>query len=314
MVNLRICNRVVHFAGFALFFVHCARAPGLARPPSPEPVVEEAAEHAIEDAAEHAMEEWMELAAAPAIEAWEEPAAEEATEFTAEEAAEPLITSREFLIRGEQEAPGFGLYSYILIGTPPANDDIREIYLAIMRAYLRITTVEASIASALFDSSGINITYLPIEQRWEPENADPEALAESLLDHYDYIRAQRIILTMYEEQLDGPLIISASVPLSGLRRRPPGIALVQHLPLAAPDWNPGTPDWNPAIAARLADVWVTSFRATASRALFKEDNDLRHFMMEFQKILAATAEAIPPIVDAIDNLTTKIQSWVKILG
>src|ERR1051326_9535597 len=81
-------------------------------------------------------------------------------------------TGRAFLTHGEDEEPGYGLYSYLLFGSQP-NDATRQRYLSSISAYLAIPTARA--LREHFPASSMNITYLPLlSQRSEERRVGKE--------------------------------------------------------------------------------------------------------------------------------------------
>jgi hypothetical protein len=124
-----------------------------------------------------------------------------------------LAPTRTFLVKGSAaEVQGYGLYSYLLLGSKPEGLS-RERCLLAIRAYLG-ALVDVEKQNNLPRAS-LNITYLPIETL---QPADPTA--EWLLDHYDYAKAQALLHVLPDVLTDGPYIISTVKPLSSYSRRP----------------------------------------------------------------------------------------------
>src|SRR5262244_2250915 len=97
-------------------------------------------------------------------------------------------TGRYFLLAGQRETAGYGLYSYVLLGAPPSEASLEEY---VPRAEL-------------------NILYLPVR------SVPPEPVTAAwALENYDYARARAVLRVLEGSNRDGPYILAAFKPLGG---------------------------------------------------------------------------------------------------
>ena len=168
-------------------------------------------------------------------------------------------SGRSLLVDRDEEEQGFGLYSYLLFGSPPPQEsesrpseesrsevcppaeESRARYLATLQGYVDVVQPIEDVLGYR-EPATVNITYLPVK------SMVPEAVQESpeaLLDNYNYVRAEVILdaLDGEDDLRDGPYIVSYQQPLtgmSGLRER----YLFQDLSSVPP---------------RLIHLWVKEF-------------------------------------------------------
>jgi hypothetical protein len=114
-----------------------------------------------------------------------------------------------FLPARVMEVRGYGLYSYLLLGSPPSTGAAREQYLAVIDAYL--TTIPHIVPLEVYlKRKQLNIAYLPV--RVVPpvrEKISPVWV----LERYDYDRAQRVLGVIGGDRREGPYIVSSLQPL-----------------------------------------------------------------------------------------------------
>src|SRR5215475_12461906 len=83
-------------------------------------------------------------------------------------------TGRSFLVSGEPETTGYGLYSYLLLGSPPTAAN-RERYLKAIEEYLRFPDL-TRLETFNLAYRTLNVTYLPIKV--SPERPILDQLAD----------------------------------------------------------------------------------------------------------------------------------------
>lgn len=127
-----------------------------------------------------------------------------------ERAARPVLreTTRTFLSKVQKEEAGYGLYSYLLLGSPP-TDASRVRYLRAIEAYLNLILPLDDLQETV-DHKKLNITYLPLKN---PVPARPTS--QWLLDNYDFGRARVLLDLIGGGYREGPYIVSSLRPLSG---------------------------------------------------------------------------------------------------
>ena len=194
-------------------------------------------------------------------------------------------TGRSFLVAGQREKTGYGLYSYLLFGSPP-TDASRERYLKAIEAYLSLV-LDISGLEKYFAPSELNITYLPINASL-PENLDAKALSQWVVEHYDYARARFLLKAISGGNRDGPYIVSALTPLSG---SPAGSGhLEQDLSQVPP---------------QLARSWVKEFLNQVSQEHFWEARTLPQVRLKIRTTIAILAAGLPEVQKSLDG-------WIKV--
>jgi hypothetical protein len=202
-------------------------------------------------------------------------------------ASDPLAreTGRRLLPKGTKEVPGYGLYSYLLLGSPP-NRDIRGRYRAAVKAYWELMPAIADLESQI-PRRGLNVTYLPVD-RSEPLLGDSSF--DWALDHYDYARARAILRTLAGEHRDGPYIISSSKPIS-VNDTLEGPYLYENLSGVPPE---------------LVYHWVKSFLRQAAQQRFWEEQAGQRLALLVRTVVAAAPLRLSP---RLDDLAASIV-WV----
>ncbi|PWT98437.1 MAG: hypothetical protein C5B51_29295 [Terriglobia bacterium] len=173
------------------------------------------------------------------------------------------VTSRALLLQGENEEPGYGLYSYLVFGLRPARSDTPRYarYIKALEAYLELE--EASSVRRYVPQDAINVTYLPVR---DSAPTTPAALLET----YDYSRAQRLLALTTGESPDGPFLISARQPLSRAAALP-AEHIFQDLSTVPPD---------------LVRLWVKHFIEQAAQERFWESKSRDEFILGVRTYIA----------------------------
>jgi hypothetical protein len=198
-------------------------------------------------------------------------------------------TGRDFLLSGEREKAGYGLYSYLLWPNMPEPRD-RQRYLKIISAFMSIPLVQVEEGATpgvneegkavpeveAIAPTNLNVAYIPV-------SALPPAqpTAAWVLDHYDVVRA-RILLERVPRTRNhpaGPYIISVLRPL-------------QH-PLADTDHYLYQDLSSPYISQDLAYKWVQLFQDQTRKQQFWQNLSMTNFVLSIREQVGALAEAIP---------------------
>jgi hypothetical protein len=117
-------------------------------------------------------------------------------------------STRTFLTKDQKEQAGYGLYSYILLGSPPTESS-RVRYLRAIEAYLNLIVPLEDLQDNVAHSK-LNVTYLTIKVA-----APVHPSSEWLLENYDFGRARVLLDRLPGGHREGPYILSALKPLSG---------------------------------------------------------------------------------------------------
>jgi len=189
------------------------------------------------------------------------------------------VTSRALLAQGEDEEPGYGLYSYLVFGLRPTRQDVRYArYVKALEAYLELE--EASSVRRYVQQDAINVTYLPVK------DAGVNPTAAYLLESYDYARAQRLLALTSGEAPDGPFLISARRPLSKASTLPSEY-LFQDLSTVPPE---------------LVRLWVHHFIEQAAQERFWERKTRDEFVLEMRTYIARGGNEVAGLSAAFATL------------
>jgi hypothetical protein len=183
-------------------------------------------------------------------------------------------------MKGQKEASGYGLYSYLLLGSRP-TDSSRERYVAAIKAYLTgmedVTKLKDYVPTAK-----LNVAYLPIESA-----APPDATAEWLVEHYDYARARAMLQVLPGNLTDGPYIVSTLKPLAF--DSPPSQYLFQNLSTV------------PTKPGDLVSWWVREFLNQAAQERFWEPKTTELLVLKMRTTIAALAIVLPDVQKSVGD-------------
>ena len=183
-------------------------------------------------------------------------------------------TGRSFLVSGKKEIAGYGLYSYLLLGSRP-TDSSRKLYLQAIQAYLRgmeeVESLRDYVAAAK-----LNVAYLPIETA-----APREVTPEWLLEHYDYARSRVLLQVLPGDLNDGPYIVSTLRPLDPSSR--PSAYLFQNLSTV------------PSEPSDLISWWIREFLHQAAQERFWEPKIGELLVLKMRTTIAVLAIGLPEV-------------------
>lgn len=201
-------------------------------------------------------------------------------------------TGRGFFIRGEQEEEGYGLYSYLLLGSRP-NHLSRERYLSAISAYLKFSKA-TDLLEILQEKDQINITYLPLKEPLDRDlltqldvGREESYLyaAQDALEKYDYERAQVYLHRMEGDHLDGPYIISFRKPMSQNVLEPPYLYQDQS-----------------NVLPNLVALWMKEFILQAAQERFWERRTMYHLALKMRTYLGVMGEGVPEVMEALNTI------------
>lgn len=192
-------------------------------------------------------------------------------------------TARAFLRSGAKEEAGYGLYSYLLLGSLP-TDAARPRYLKAIQAYLaQMPTVVELLQYR--SANKLNITYLPVKVR--PPDAPT---TEWVLANYDFARARVLLDTVSSRYQTGPYIVSTLTPLSNLQALPHD-HLFQDLSLV-----PTQPD-------DLLSWWIRAFLSQAAQEQFWKPQTGELVALKVRTMISVEAAALPEV-------QRELASWI----
>jgi len=181
-------------------------------------------------------------------------------------------TGRSLLVGEGAEVEGYGLYSYLLLGSAP-DDTSRERYLKALEAYLQLIPDITSLEKYLKPGE-LNVTYVPVDE------APPKTvLAAWVLEHYNYARARVLLRALSGAHRDGPYIVSSLKPLSGTTIVP-GQYLYQDLSSVPP---------------QLVSAWVKEFLNQAAQERFWEAGSAEKLVLKLRTSIGILAMGLPDV-------------------
>lgn len=198
----------------------------------------------------------------------------------------PRITGRKFLLGISGEDKGYGLYSYMLLGSQ-AVDPTHERYLAFFQEYLNFPeTVELE---QYVSKRQLNITYVPLST---PLVAPPTS-PDSILKDYNFDRAEALLAKIPGgPYLDGPYIVSYEVPLSKAAALPRDGYLFQDLS---------------SVPQEIIILWVREFMSQASQNDYWKKRNGPEVALKLRTAIAQLAAGIDPAKKSV-------QEWQSILA
>lgn len=181
-------------------------------------------------------------------------------------------TGHDLLVSNTNEAAGYGLYSYVLLGSAP-DENSRDRCLKLMEAFLNQAPLIADLEK-YFDKKQLNLTYIPVVTA--PQTPPS---AQWLLDHYDYARARFFLHSLPGNASRGPYIVSSLHPLGSVQPRP-GPFLSQDLSSVPP---------------HLAALWTSEFLNQAAQEHFWEQDSGKMLELRLRTAIGILAEGLPDV-------------------
>jgi len=188
---------------------------------------------------------------------------------------------------GRSEAPGYGLYSYLLVGAPP-TDATRERYLAAIDAYWRLVPEIAGLERYVAPAQ-LNIAYLPVT------GPPPQTVStEWLLAQHDYARSRALLRLLPGAHRDGPYILSVLERLGA-----PGTGSSLAGPYLFQDLS--------SVPTNLAAAWVRQFLNQAAQERFWETRTGERLALKLRLTIGVMGAGLPEIRKALDTWI----AWVR---
>ncbi|HZT32046.1 MAG TPA: carboxypeptidase-like regulatory domain-containing protein [Bryobacteraceae bacterium] len=202
---------------------------------------------------------------------------------------EARLTGRAFLLQAKPETPGYGLYSYILLGAGP-SEATRARYLATFQACLEVISDVRDFEAANIPRARLNITYLPVKQ--SPPQSVPAAAW--VLGHYDLARSEGLLLNVPGGPHNaGPYIVSTLGPLSSAR---PDKYLYQDLS---------------AVPEALIPAWIQQFLAQAGQAQYWQPRALSQMVLTLRTKIEVAGLALPNVVKSSQDFRSLLATWIS---
>ena len=204
---------------------------------------------------------------------------------------EEILPSQTILPRDGAEAPGFGLYSYILVASRPQSAAERQWMDALLAAFLAYPDAETMTRLLHGSRSALNATYLPVTRPLPDDFDQRDDKLAVLRNRYDHERANALLLRLHA-LASGPLatangawIISCLRPLSDVDD--PGCTLGQELT--------GVPE-------RLVGPWVKRFLAVTSQPHRYGAGMMGDLALDLRLAIAQLGDGLPNVAGAFKLL------------
>ena len=198
------------------------------------------------------------------------------------------LTGRGMLVGEEPEAPGYGLYSYVLFASGP-TDATRERFASAFRACLQMITAVRNLEAAGVPRDRLNITYLPVKQPPPPHRPD----ADWVMHNYNWARSQ-VLLSRVPRRLSGPgpYIVSTLQPISAW---PSEHYLLQDLS---------------AVPADLMPAWFQEFLSQAEQGRFWAAPTVSDMALRLRTNIQIAALALPNVKGAAESWKSLLANWI----
>jgi hypothetical protein len=193
-----------------------------------------------------------------------------------------------FLVGAQTEESGYGLYSYLVLGSPP-DDNSRDRYRQAIEAYVGLVP-DIQQLGRLIERRELNVTYLPLTL---PPPGGPVAL-DWALDHYDYVRARALLRRLPGDYREGPYLISSLEPLTG-KTAAPARYLFQDLSRVPP---------------RLTTLWVKEFLNQAAQERFWEESTARALALKLRTTIAVLTVSLPAVRETLEQ-TNRLETLTR---
>ena len=180
---------------------------------------------------------------------------------------EELLSAKRYLLPRELEAPGYGLYSYVLFSAPPKDDEERARYLKTIEACLLVLQDVDEYLGRHVAPSKLNATYIPLQKVPERGNSNAE-WAANVLAVYDYTAAQILLSRVQQAHQQGPYLLSLLQPSSGTGN---SAHLWEDLTGVVPDQA-----WN----------WIRFFTYLAAQQRSWSEDSLQRFRLKLRNLIA----------------------------
>lgn len=200
------------------------------------------------------------------------------TEATGERGAK-RDPGHDLLVKNTPEAPGYGLYSYVLLSGAP-DDESRPRYLKLLEAVLAQAPSLEDLG-VYYDAGQLNLTYIPVTSV-----GHPPVSAQWLLDNYDYAHARFLLHALPGDLTRGPYLVSSLQPLG---KSTSGPYLVQNLSSVPP---------------HLVSLWTFEFLNQAAQEHFWEPSTGRMLVLRLRTAIGIMAEGAPDVRKSLNEWIT----------
>ena len=195
---------------------------------------------------------------------------------------ENLLSARRYLLPGDVEAPGYGLYSYLLFSAPPTDGEERARYLKTIEAYLLVLQDVDDYLGRHVGRRSLNATYIPLKKLPVQGKSNTE-WAENVLAAYDYAAAQIFLNRVQQGHQQGPYLLSVLKPLSESGEP-------AHL------WEDLT-----GVVPDLAWNWIRFFTYLAAQERSWSEDSLQRFRFKLRNLIAVGGKVMPDVMKGLEK-------------
>ena len=197
-------------------------------------------------------------------------------------------TGRLFLLPDQREQTGYGLYSYLLLGSRPTSAT-RDRYLNAIEEYLKFPDITR--LETYRPHQTLNITYLPVQvfpdQQILERLGDEKyrEVAEWVLKRYDYDRARALLGALAGAHRDGPYIVSVLKPPASNK----------------PIVHPYLYQNQSAVPPYLISLWTKEFLNQAAQERFWQPRMATQFALKLRTSIGILTIALPAVGKVLDG-------------
>lgn len=205
-----------------------------------------------------------------------------------------LLPAGVFLVSGVREEPGYGAYTYLLLGAPAPDAARRARHRAAIARYLQVAQDIASYDAQL-PRARLNVNYLPVDAplTWTRDST----LADSVLAHYQYATARTLLASLDGARLGGPYLVTVPAPLS-TTAPVPGRLIVHDLSRITSD--------------ALVPAWVDAFLAQSTQQRWSDAGAWAQFPLRLRTAIGAVALGIPSVKAAMKDWAGWLEGWSSV--
>jgi hypothetical protein len=194
------------------------------------------------------------------------------------------MTGRRYLLPEDTELSGYGLYSYLLLGEKPQNEEKTTRYLKTLEASLQIMNKLQALSRHVRPRQ-LNATYIPVTELPKGKEDDPD-FAKRVLAVYDFARAQ-VLLNKFEKTYDqGPYLVSVKAPLSQ-ETGPVSFQIFQNFTGVIPD---------------LAARGVRNFEYLAAQERTWTEQSMRVLAFKSRNLIAVAGKETPKVAGSLKTM------------
>ena len=210
---------------------------------------------------------------------------------------EPAVSH---LTRENDEAPGYGLYTYVIMTKFSEEKDKELLKTVLSEIYYQFGSVE-EVAVFTEKKEDINLIYIPIKTTIEiNENVFGDEdfskmLAEKVTVEYDKIRAKKLIKKVKKGLKKGPYLVTTYAPVRSDSIAFDGEYLIQDLS--------GT---NP----RVAKLWVDKYISIASSPANWNGKKMAKFAIRVRDTMASIADELDDIIESNEKWSATLANKI----